>query len=332
MGRNKDLSTEDIRLDALVKSEYEKLVEEKKYIEQAEEIIRHAEENVEDFPDDEEDQHRRFLEIMKEMKARGQLTEEEAAQVFGDEADKKDERIDCRTGETSAASSEAAEEAATGKEETKERRDAGKKDTAQKVIQMPRWKLFGRTVGKWTAVVALTGIGMFALTMTSQANRQYVSDTVSYILGRDVRVSVNSDSGVLVRDVTEDIARADIESQLSVRVPILKYRPDGFEFVGYEIYDDYKYAILYYKLDKNKLILYISSNSDIRTGTTLFDGEELKYIDLLDDLARASIYQSADVEDGPAYGAEWKYENATYRFTGRVDREDFEKIVEKIWY
>lgn len=330
MGRNKDLSTEDIRLDALVKSEYEKLVEEKKYIEQAEEIIRHAEENVEDFPDDEEDQHRRFLEIMKEMKARGQLTEEEAAQVFGDEADKKDERIDCRTEETSAASSEAAEEAATGKEETKERRDAGKKDTAQKVIQMPRWKLFGRTVGKWTAVVALTGIGMFALTMTSQANRQYVADTVSYIVGRDTKVNVNNDNGVLKRGETEGIDKASIAKQLDVKVPILKYKPVGLTYKGYELYLEYDYAIIHYELDGEKLVLYISKNSMSKSRSVLYDGKEVDRIELLDDIAKASIYESADEEEGIAYGAEWEYGNAYYRFTGKLEKEEFLKIIKKI--
>lgn len=332
MGRNKDLSTEDIRLDALVKSEYEKLVEEKKYIEQAEEIIRHAEENVEDFPDDEEDQHRRFLEIMKEMKARGQLTEEEAAQVFGDEADKKDERIDCRTGETSAASSEAAEEAATRKEETKECRDAGKKDTAQKVIQMPRWKLFGRTVGKWTAVVALTGIGMFALTMTSQANRQYVSDTVSYILGRDTRVSVNNDDGALIRGMTEDEARMDIIENLGIPVPTLKYKPYDFQFIGYECYPEYEYALVHYKFQENEIILYIAVDSDKKTRSELFDGSLIGEITLKEGIAKANFYENQDNDDEPTYGAEWDYNNAYYSLLGKMPKEEFEKVLKKIWY
>lgn len=330
MGRNKDLSTEDIRLDALVKSEYEKLVEEKKYIEQAEEIIRHAEENVEDFPDDEEDQHRRFLEIMKEMKARGQLTEEEAAQVFGDEADKKDERIDCRTGETSAASSEAAEEAATGKEETKERRDAGKKDTAQKVIQMPRWKLFGRTVGKWTAVVALTGIGMFALTMTSQANRQYVSDTVSYILGRDTRVNVNSDDGALVRDITEGEARSVVAEKLKILVPVLKYKPEQFQFIGYECYLDYGYALIHYKFGENEVLFYVSNNSRKKSRTALYDGEPIQKVPLYKELAIANLYKSNDEDKVATYGADWEYDNAYYRLNGKMSRKEFEKIITKI--
>lgn len=332
MGRNKDLSTEDIRMDALVKSEYEKQIAAEKYIEEAEEIIRHAEENVEDFPDDEEDQRRRFLEIMKEMRAQGQLTEEEEAQLFGDEADKEDESVERGTEEISATSSEVAEEAASGNTKTRKSRNAGKKNSAQKAVEMSIWKRIGRTVGKWAAVVAVTCMGMFALTMSSRANRQYVADSVSYIMGRDVRVSVNSDEGILKRDATEDIARADIEKQLSAKVPLFKYRPDGLEFTGYEIYDDYKYGILYYDLNGNKLILYMSSNNEMRTGTTLFDGEELEYIDLRDNVARVSIYQSADKEDGPAYGAEWKYENVTYRFTGRIEREEFEKIIKKIWY
>lgn len=330
MGRNKDLSTEDIRLDALVKSEYEKLVEEKKYIEQAEEIIRHAEENVEDFPDDEEDQHRRFLEIMKEMKARGQLTEEEAAQVFGDEADKKDERIDCRTEETSAASSKAAEEAATGKDETKESRDVGKKDTAQKVIQMPRWKLFGRTVGKWTAVVALTGIGMFALTMTSQANRQYVSDTVSYILGRDTRVNVNSDDGVLVRSTSEDQARVSIGDELMVSVPILKYKPDFMEFIGYESYPDHGVALMHYTLQQNEIVLYISNNESRKAKTAMYDGKSIGTIVIDKELAKAKLYVSNDEDKVPTYGAEWEYDNTFYRLNGKLEREEFEKIINKI--
>lgn len=332
MGRNKDLSTEDIRLDALVKSEYEKLVEEKKYIEQAEEIIRHAEENVEDFPDDEEDQHRRFLEIMKEMKARGQLTEEEAAQVFGDEADKKDERIDCRTEETSAASSEAAEEAATGKEETKERRDAGKKDTAQKVIQMPRWKLFGRTVGKWTAVVALTGIGMFALTMTSQANRQYVADTVSYIVGKDTRVSVNNDDGALARGLSEGEARAEIANSLEIAVPILKYKLKGLIFNGYELYENRGYAIMNYDYEGNTILLSMSKNNEKKVRSGIFDGRPERKVLLAYENVTADFYESMDEDEILSYSAEWHYDNAYYMMSGKMEKSEFIKIIEKITY
>lgn len=330
MGRNKDLSTEDIRMDALVKSEYEKQIAAEKYIEEAEEIIRHAEENIEDFPDDEEDQRRRFLEIMKEMRAQGQLTEEEEAQLFGDEADKEDESIERGTEEISATSSEVAEEAALGNTKTRKSRNAGKKNSARKAVEMPIWKRVGRTVGKWAAVVAVTCMGMFALTMSSQANRQYIFDSVRYVMGRDTRVNVNSDDGALIRGASEDQARNTIGEELMVSVPILKFKPNYMKFVGYENYPEYGVALMHYQLQQNEVILYISNNIDKKAKTAMYDGESIGTITLDKKLAKAELYISNDEDEIPTYGAEWEYNNAFYRLNGKMDREEFEKILEKI--
>lgn len=332
MGRNKDLSTEDIRMDALVKSEYEKQIAAEKYIEEAEEIIRHAEENVEDFPDDEEDQRRRFLEIMKEMRAQGQLTEEEEAQLFGDEADKEDENIERGTEEISATSSEVAEEAASGNTKTRKSRNAGKKISAQKAVEMSIWKRIGRTVGKWAAVVAVTCMGMFALTMSSQANRQYIFDSVRYVMGRDTRVNVNSDDGALIRGMAEDEARIDIEEQMKVEVPIMRYRPKELVFLGYELYLERGCTIFHYQLGENKIILFISNNENKGTRSVLYDGKSKENIELLEGKIDASIYESADKDDGPSYGAEWEFKNVYYRLTGKLEKEEFEKIIKKICY
>lgn len=332
MGRNKDLSTEDIRMDALVKSEYEKQIAAEKYIEEAEEIIRHAEENVEDFPDDEEDQRRRFLEIMKEMRAQGQLTEEEEAQLFGDEADKEDESIERGTEEISATSSEVAEEAALGNNKTRKSRNAGKKNSARKAVEMPIWKRVGRTVGKWAAVVAVTCMGMFALTMTSRANRQYVADSVSYLLGRDVRVTVNNDDGVLTRSTSENEAMAEIKENLSLPVPILKYKPNGMAFVGYEKYYEYGYAIMHYEINNNDISLYISNNDDLKASNGVFDGSLLEKVSLFDDRIIAEFYEGSNQDKELTYGAKWNYENSYYMLCGRMDREDFGNILKKIWF
>lgn len=332
MGRNKDLSTEDIRMDALVKSEYEKQIAAEKYIEEAEEIIRHAEENVEDFPDDEEDQRRRFLEIMKEMRAQGQLTEEEEAQLFGDEADKEDESIERGTEEISATSSEVAEEVALGNNKTRKSRNARKKNSARKAVEMSIWKRIGRTVGKWAAVVAVTCMGMFALTMSSRANRQYVVDSVRYIVGKDTRVSVNNDDGALIRGVSEGEARGDVAEALNILVPVLKYKPKNFQFIGYECYSQYGYALMHYQLSGNDILLYISNNEGEKSRTALYDGKPIDEIPLYKELTTAKLYKSDDGDKIPTYGADWEYNEAYYRLNGKVDRDQFEKIIEKILF
>lgn len=330
MGRNKDLSTEDIRMDALVKSEYEKQIAAEKYIEEAEEIIRHAEENVEDFPDDEEDQRRRFLEIMKEMRAQGQLTEEEEAQLFGDEADKEDESIERGTEEISATSSEVAEEAALGNNKTRKSRNAGKKNSARKDMEMSIWKRIGRTVGKWAAVVAVTCMGMFALTMTSQANRQYVADSVSYIIGKDTRVSVNNDDGALTRGISEGVARAEIADSLGVKVPILKYKPQGLVFKGYELYEERGYAIMNYEYKKNIILISISTNNGKKVRVGIFDGKTLEKVPLAYDNVEADFYESVDGDENLTCGAEWHYDNNYYMMSGKLERKEFIKLLEKI--
>lgn len=72
---------------------------------------------------------------------------------------------------------------------------------------------------KWSAVAAAAVIGIFGVSMSSEANRAYIMQEVNKLFGNDVNTKLNNVE-VLESDRTEDYARQDIENTFGTEIPI----------------------------------------------------------------------------------------------------------------
>ncbi len=326
MGKIENLPDDDQLLNAL---------DDEKYIKEAEELERKAMEGMDDFPFDPEDEQRRFRAIFEELRERGLLTEEEEQQVFGDSG-----YLDLGYGiEQTTASNEKIEnnrdnDIKNSKNNEKitriGERQGEEADRKRKIGNT--WKKITGHVGKCAAVAAIVCGSVFAMSMTSEANRQYVKDTVSYAIGGDTIVKVSNGDESLIRGVEEYQVKEDIEKKLGVSVPIINYRPQGMSFEGYEIYEQFNYAILYYNLNDYTLVLYVASDTDLIESAKLLEGKNIP--------ERVTTYNNIEVqvledEDGigmPTYTAYWEFNNTYFQLNGKIKKEELKKILKKITY
>ncbi len=330
MGKFDNLPDGDELLDALDNGEY---------IEEALELEKRAMEGMDDFPVDLEDEQRRFRAIFEELRDRGLLTEEEEQQVFGDSG-----YLDLGYGvDQTAASNETQEieNSIDNKDTTTDNRhkntgkitnikDLQKEPGQQTPPQRTRWQKVSRHIGKCAAVAFIACGSLFALSMTSEANRQYVMDTVSYVSGKDVQVKINNDSNI-IRNSSEAEMRIDIENKLDVSVPIFKYKPNNMKFVGYEIYEDYQNAYIYYEMEDEKITLYISTVESQKSGIEGFESAPMDVVETESGTNKIDIYENNDGEnDQYTYCGLWTNKNARYRLGGIRDKEDFYKILKKM--
>ena len=103
-----------------------------------------------------------------------------------------------------------------------------------------------KRVMKWSAVAAAAVIGIFGVSMSSEANRAYIMQEVNKLFGNDVNTKLNNVE-VLESDRTEDYARQDIENTFGTEIPIFFYMPEKMEYLDYTLDKTAQNAVMLYR-------------------------------------------------------------------------------------
>lgn len=279
-------------------------VEEIKNRYEAAKLERRAKKGMDQFPEDKSDEARRLRIIMEQMKKKGLLDQEEEEKVFGP-----------------GGYLEQAEQRATNSPKVV----VIKEKTEKKSV----W----HRAAKWASVAAIFCVSIVVLTMSSEANREYVKDTVSYYVGDDVVVKSSDGKDNVVRGVSEAEMRADIKEKLNIEVPIFRYLPEEMKLVKYEIYDKDKMALVYYTIEDTKVTLAISGKYDDKQNIKIYDGDK---IDIISDRYNEffiNIFENVDKNSGlEVYSAKWERKSVIYRFSGMKKKQEFYKILKKMTF
>lgn len=183
----------------------------------------------------------------------------------------------------------------------------------------------GKVVGMAVVCVAC----VFAASMTSEANRKYLVNSVRIWSGDDTKTVVDNDDSNEKANVEEDEAIADIKKELGVEMPEFYYRPYGMEFKSYEIDPYMDVAWIEYRYEENIVTLYIDKqDSDSTSKTNSMHGSEKE--SLITSMDNISIFleKVQDKEELPCYVAEWRQNNTTYHLSGRINYDEIKKILE----
>ena len=184
----------------------------------------------------------------------------------------------------------------------------------------------GRVVGM--AVVAVACV--FAASMTSEANRTYLVNSVRIWSGDDTKTVVYNDDSNENANPDEAKAIIDIEEKLGVEVPEFYYRPYGMEFLNYTIRDLTSLARIEYRYKTNRIVLLIDKQNDDRSSRIKSTcGDEQKLIVTSNDGTTVEIKQNYDDEE-TSYSAEWEKNGVTYTLSGKIELEEIKKIIEKM--
>lgn len=209
-----------------------------------------------------------------------------------------------------------------------EKNPAGKRNRKQKIHSMKR------KVIKWSAVAAATILGIFTVSMSSEANRAYIMQEVNRLFGNDVNTGLNN---VEVKESgrTEEYAFEDIENTFNITMPEFYYLPDDMEYLDYTLDANSETAIIRYSFGEQVIYLAVFVNNKETTRLTQEDnGIYLYNIDngLLPELSCAlwEIYEEGDQQ--PTYSLKWNYKNIYYEFFGKMNEEEMSKIAEEIFY
>lgn len=187
---------------------------------------------------------------------------------------------------------------------------------------------FGRIAG----IAGLCLICVFAASMSSEANRKYLVNSVRILSGNDSQFITDNSSDNEHATTEESDAIADIEEKLGVKMPEFYYRPYGMEFYAYEVNSDNFYAKIEYEYENNILFFYIDKQDiSAESNISSLKGEN-RVIEKIDRDDLNIIIKK--VEDGteklPTYIASWEYENTVYYLVGKIEIDELKKIVKEM--
>ena len=184
---------------------------------------------------------------------------------------------------------------------------------------------FGRIAG----IAGLCLICVFAASMSSEANRKYLVNSVRILSGNDSQFITDNSSDNEHVATEESDAIADIEEKLDVKMPEFYYRPYGMEYINYEIREKTSLSKIEYEYKDNILLFYIDKqNKDVASDISSLNGTE-KIIDTIErDETDIIIKELRDAEDESfTYAANWTYEGVSYTLSGKIELDELKKII-----
>ena len=192
-----------------------------------------------------------------------------------------------------------------------------------KIVYLPAKPKKINRIARAAAVVLVCAAGVFAASMTSQANRSYFIDSVKLWTGNDTSISVDNDetNDGLDSDEAERIAIDNIKNVFDTSlVPIFMYRPSGFKFKNYKVNKDAGYAWLEYNYNNTVVSLYMNNYTDnSKSSNHLLDGKLVETVKKEDDGIEIEIIKIKGKKDEKDnYAAYWEKEGIFYQVSGKM--------------
>lgn len=212
----------------------------------------------------------------------------------------------------------------------------------EKIVTMPGYdrKKEKRKAGtnyrfaKAAGFVVVGTLCVFAASMTSEANRTYFIDTIQYWMGDDTKIVIDNDNNNEAVNDNEYNARRAIQQCLDVDVPEFMYRPEKFEYSNYEVNTIAEFAFVEYKYKNVVISLYIDKkNNNSESGNFSLHGKKVATTNISDENLSVNIFEVKDQADIDSnYVAQWKRDSIFYQISGKMERDEFIKLIEKMRY
>lgn len=208
----------------------------------------------------------------------------------------------------------------------REKQAERQKQIAKRAKTTKHWVRTAKAAG----VVLVVGACVFGASMTSEANRIRVVETISGI--RNTGDTTWVDNGEDRKYTEEDLdeVKKQISDVLRIAVPEFYYIPKGMEYDDITILDATQMAVIRYQYHNQFVYLHLAANEKDLSEGNWKDREKVK-VETLDDVIEVDMGTIA-VNDEENYYAKWKYKDAYYQLSGQIEKEEILKILSEMQY
>ena len=191
-----------------------------------------------------------------------------------------------------------------------------------------------KRVVRWASVAAAVLIGVFGISMSSEANRAYIMREMNELFGNDVNTQVDNND-VIKSDRTEQYVREEIENTLGIKMPEFFYLPAEMKYENYSIDEDAQTAFIRYFYQDN--YVYFMTMANFKDASSLSQNDKGKEVQKISnelvpnlEITLWEIYEEGDKKT--TYTLSWEYKNVYYELFGKLPIEEMEVIAENVLY
>lgn len=184
---------------------------------------------------------------------------------------------------------------------------------------------------KRVAIAACIGICIFGVSMTSEANRQYVVGLWNEIVGNSqlrIKINVEDETDDKIGDTLEEEAMQKVQKELGIQPLEMTYKPKGMVFSNIRVEKDDRKAILFYEYENMLFTVTMQKKESKSKYTQEFDGVVISETSIHGIQEKIKIWKINDMEE--TYATQIEGEKAFYIIRGSIEKEEFEKIIKEI--
>lgn len=208
----------------------------------------------------------------------------------------------------------------------REKQAERQKKIAKRAKTTKHWVRTAKAAG----VVLVVGACVFGASMTSEANRIRLVETINGVRNLDnVTWTDNGENREYSTGSLEE-ATQEIRDVLHIAVPEFYYIPSGMEYSKTYISKETKLAIIQYHYQEKEIYFRLSANENDLSQSDWQDSEKIQ-VQTIDNALNIEMGTISENNEKNYY-AKWCYRDAYYELSGQIDKEELMKILNEMQY
>ena len=175
---------------------------------------------------------------------------------------------------------------------------------------------------------AVVALGVFVLSMSSEANRVKLLSVWNSVVKDELRIDIDSENNI--QNIKEEEAYNVIKEILGISPARLLYRPQSLVYSDCEIDETAKIANLYYLYNDTIISICMYGNGSEAKRSLKFDGSIVDLVNVNSDEKIAAKIWSIRNEKEETYLSEFEYKEAYYLIWASMNKKEFEKMISNI--
>lgn len=208
----------------------------------------------------------------------------------------------------------------------REKQAERQKKIAKRAKTTKHWVRTAKAAG----VVLVVGACVFGASMTSEANRIRLVETISGVRNAGDLVKTNNGEERKYTEGSIDDAQKEIKDILHIAVPEFYYVPSGMEYSKFMIFEDTQIAWIEYQYKENIVYFQLAANENDLSQGSWKDKEKVQ-VETLDEIIEVEMGTISE-NDEENYYAAWKYKDAYYQLSGQIEKDELVKILNEMQY
>ena len=212
------------------------------------------------------------------------------------------------------------------KKAEREKQAERQKKIAKRAKTTKHWVRTAKAAG----VVLVVGACIFGASMTSEANRIRLVETISGVRNTGDTTWVDNGEERKYTEGSLDEAQKEIRDTIHIAVPEFYYVPKGMQYDNVIVSEVTQMVIIRYQYNNHFVYFHLAANEKDLSQGSWKDRKQIK-VETLD--------EEIDVEMGnllenneECYYAAWKYKDAYYQIGGNIEKEEIIKILNEMQY